>query len=333
MNMNRPLPSGVPVIPQASDFARQLGPRGFARESWPVSERLYARLDQQDVAEVERRVAETQKLGGANLADADPTSRRFLVLSYGIWLDVPAVSEKTALPRRQPPADVHAMARGPEAAAGGLYEADFVVEALASAGINVEAIESGLDFGCSSGRVVRVLAAAYPGVSWRGCDPNQAAIAWAQQNLAGIEFFVSRQHPPLPLDDGSIDLAYAISVWSHFAPELGLRWFDEMHRLIRPGGHLVCTTHGLQSVAFHTTSGFRSPDQALEITRSLYASGSWYAPEFGSAGDWGIADPEWGTSFLSPEWVLTKLCPFWRVLEFAPGRNAANQDIYVLERV
>ena len=64
-----------------------------------------------------------------------------------------------------------------------------------------------------------------------------------------IEFFVNDNAPPLPLADGSLDLVYAISIWSHFAPELGLRWFEEMHRLIRPGGHLVCTTHGLTSVA------------------------------------------------------------------------------------
>jgi len=31
--------------------------------------------------------------------------------------------------------------------------------------------------------------------------------------------------------------------------------------------------------------------------------------------------------------MLTQLCPRWRVLEFAPGRNQDNQDVYVLQRV
>ncbi|HET6870740.1 MAG TPA: class I SAM-dependent methyltransferase [Solirubrobacteraceae bacterium] len=323
---------GARATPPSWDFSRELGPKEFASERGAVTERLYARLDPADIAEVERRTAEAPELSGANLGDADPASFRFLVLSYGIWLDVPGVAEKTGLVRGQPPAEVHAMTRGPDAAAGGLYEADLLVEALASAGLDIEVIESGLDFGCSSGRVVRTLAAAYPSVSWRGCDPNEPAITWAQQNLPGIGFFVSPQHPPLPLSEGSLDLVYAVSVWSHFAPGLGLRWFEEMHRLIRPGGHLVFTTHGLQSIAVHSAAGFRSPDKALEITHSLYASGAWYAPEFGAAGDWGVADPEWGTSFLSPEWVLTKLCPSWRVLEFAPGRNQGFQDVYVLQR-
>ncbi len=45
-----------------------------------------------------------------------------------------------------------------------------------------------------------------------------------------------------------------------------------------------------------------------------------------------MINPDWGTAFLSPEWLLTHLCPRWRVLEFAPGRNQDNQDVYVLQR-
>jgi SAM-dependent methyltransferase len=200
--------------------------------------------------------------------------------------------------------------------------------------VNVEmaGVSTALDFGCSSGRVVRVLAAAYPDTRWHGCDPNGPAIAWASENLPGIEFFVNDNAPPLPLDDGSLDMAYAISIWSHFAPELGLRWFEEMHRLIRPGGHLVCTTHGLTSVA-HSAAHGRSEEQVEEILDSLYRRGWWYAPEFGEEGDWGVVNPDWGTAFVSPEWMLTHLCPRWRVLELAPGRNQENQDVYVLQRV
>jgi hypothetical protein len=106
-----------------------------------------------------------------------------------------------------------------------------------------------------------------------------------------------------------------------------------MHRLIRPGGHLVCTTHGFTSVALYAQLSLRTPQQSDEIIGALYRQGSWYAPEFGEEGDWGVVNPDWGTAFLSPEWMLTQLCPRWRVLEFAPGRNQDNQDVYVLERV
>jgi SAM-dependent methyltransferase len=227
---------------------------------------------------------------------------------------------------------VHAMARGPLAAAGGLYEADMVAAALASVGVGIESAAAGLDFGCSSGRLVRVLSAAYPEVQWHGCDPNGPAIEWARSAYPRVKLFLSSNAPPLQLPDGSLDLACAISIWSHFAPALGVRWFEEMHRVIRPGGHLVCTTHGLTSVDFYVKNTLRTPAQSDEIVGGLYSRGWWYAQEFGADGDWGVINPDWGTAFISPEWLLAQLCPRWRVLEFAPGRNQDNQDVYVLQR-
>jgi SAM-dependent methyltransferase len=310
---------------------RELQPGYLAVDEGTVSTLLYERLDPSVVAEVEARA--TEAFGLAAPDEIDPTARKHLVLSYGIWLGIRGVAENTSLPEAQPPEDIHAMARGPLAAAGGLYDADMVVDSLRSVGLSMEDVNTALDFGCSSGRVLRVLAAAYPHLRWHGCDPNEPAIGWARENLDGIEFFVNDQQPPLQLDEHSLDLAYAISVWSHFGAELGLRWFDEMHRVIRPGGHLVFSAHGVQSVAFYAAGGFRSPEQTLEIARALYSRGWWYAPEFGEQGDWGVLNSAWGTSFLSAEWLLTNLCPRWRVLEFAAGRNQGNQDVYVLERV
>jgi SAM-dependent methyltransferase len=328
------LPPPVSQPRSAACFARDVTPGGFAGlDQNLVAKRLYERLDSDDVAEVEQLIAQSPELNAHYVAATDPATRHHMILAFGIWLNVLAISQKSGLPDAQPLEHVHVMARGATAAAGGLYEADLVVDALKSAGIELERMSSALDFGCSSGRVTRVLAAAYPEIRWHGCDPNAPAIAWAEENLPGIEFFVNGDYPPLPLADGSLDLAYAISIWSHFAPELGLSWFEEMRRLLRPGGHLVCTTHGLTSIAHYATHELRTVEQSEEIRDALYRSGHWYAPEFGEQGDWGVVNPDWGTAFLSPEWMLAKLCPDWRVLEFAPGRNQENQDVYVLQRV
>jgi SAM-dependent methyltransferase len=315
------------------DPAREVVPGALAVERQPVTRLLYERLDDADVAEVERLMAESLASQEVGPEATDPAARPHFVLSYGMWFGVPSVAEKTGLPAALPPEEIHAMARGPGAAAGGLYEADLVVDALASAGTSIDDIGQVLDFGCSSGRVVRVLAAAYHGIRWSACDPNGPAVAWASQNLPGIEFYVNAHEPPLPVEECALDAAYAISIWSHFAPGLGLRWFEEMRRAIRPGGQLVFTAHGLQSAAFFASHGFKPPEHVDEIVRALYSRGWWYAPEFGDEGDWGVVNREWGMMFLSPEWILTSLCPRWRVLEFAPGRNQGNQDVYVLERV
>jgi SAM-dependent methyltransferase len=328
-------PPETPEPPPADPtrFQRELTPGRLGAERGLATGLLYGRLGDTDIAAVEQLIRDTPGAWEHYAKASDDAAKRHVLLAFGVWLQAQELIEKTGLTGGQPPEDVHVMARGPLSAAGGLYEADIVVDALASAGVEMGEVHAGLDFGCSSGRVVRVLRAAYPDARWHGCDPNEPAIAWAGENLPGIEFFANGDAPPLPLADGSLDLAYAISIWSHFAPELGLRWFEEMHRLIRPGGHLVCTTHGLTSVDYYSLRGLRQPEQSQEILDALYRQGWWYAPEFGEEGDWGVVNPDWGTAFLTPEWLVTQLCPRWRVLEFAPGRNQDNQDVYVLERV
>jgi len=321
------------AAPQPLRFERELTSARAAIEDDPVARLLFARLSDHDVWEIEIRVSEDPGLADYRLTENDAAVRRFLTLNLGLWLNAPGISEKTGLLALQPPEDVHVMARGPLGAASGLYEADIIASAIASTGADIASMTRALDFGCSSGRVLRVLVAAYPHIDWHGCDPNGEAIRWASEHIPGASFSVNEQEPGLPFADCTLDLAYAISIWSHFAPALGLRWFDEMHRILQPGGLLVCSTHGLSSIAHYATKRLRSQEQSLEIEHALYRSGYWYAPEFGEDGDWGVVNPDWGTAFLSPEWVLAQLCPRWRVLEFAPGRVHENQDVYVLQRV
>jgi SAM-dependent methyltransferase len=224
------------------------------------------------------------------------------------------------------------MGRGSAAAGGSMYYADLVADALRQAGLDPAKTSSALDFGCSSGRVVRVLAAAFPDTEWHGCDPIAPAIEWAQANLAGIEFAVSPERPPLPYEDGQFDFVFAISIWSHFAEAAGLAWLEEMRRIVRPGGVLVMTTHGYQSIRHDEERGLRGAGQLAEVSTALYERGFWFKNEFGAAGDHGVTDPEWGTAFMTSEWLLARATPRWHLAAFAPGRVEDNQDLYVLER-
>jgi SAM-dependent methyltransferase len=316
----------------AESFARTVPPGRFAVESDTASVALIERLSAAEIAEVERKIDAHVELAPTYRGTRDATVARHVLLAYGTWLGDPTLLERTALTAVQPPPAIHAMAHGPLAAAGGLYEADMIANALASAGVAAGSLHDALDFGCSSGRVLRVLAAAFPDVHWLGCDPNAEAIAWAQATFPQLECFVSANEPPLPLSDAALDLVYAISIWSHFAPELGRRWFEEMRRVIRPGGHLVFTTHGWTSLASAAELGHRPLEECEEIQGALYRDGYWFLDPFGEAGDWGVVNPQWGSAFLTPEFVLGQLCPHWRVVEFVPGRNQENQDVYVLAR-
>jgi cyclopropane fatty-acyl-phospholipid synthase-like methyltransferase len=138
-----------------------------------------------------------------------------------------------------------------------------------------------LDFGCSSGHVVRVLAAAYPEVEWYSCDPIASAVEWASEHVGWVEFTASPIDPPLDYPPGFFDALYAISIWSHFAEGAALRWLEEVRRLIRAGGHLVLTSHGLHTIRFYEWLDAYPRAKLQEMSEALKRSGYWYEAVFG----------------------------------------------------
>jgi GT2 family glycosyltransferase/SAM-dependent methyltransferase len=327
--------------------ARRLSAGTLQAERGRVTDLLYDRLGN-NVGGLERRIQsdlttvlvhepgslepETTTVGSLWRRADEGLERKRLTLALGVHYRDPEVLARTGLIAAMPPQEIHQLGAGPIAAGGSVYHADLVVDGLASADVEITPGMRILDFGSSSGRVVRVLASAYPGLEWHACDPNTAAIDWAVQNIPGVAFSSSPLRPPLFYPDASFDAVYAISIWSHFAEDAALAWLDEMHRIIRPGGHLVLTTHGFHTVAFYTREGVYPEQRLQEITDALYGSGYWFEPVFGREGDAGVVDSGWGMSFLTPEWLLTWALPHWRVVEFAAGGNEGNQDVFVLER-
>ncbi|MFY9487733.1 MAG: methyltransferase domain-containing protein [Solirubrobacterales bacterium] len=326
---------------------RSVTPQDLGVERGTATQRLHAKISPDTLAEIARHAAADETLvdfpvpPGApprkirmtqEWEDASGLERKRLDLRLGAHYAIPAFLEETGITTALPPEHIHAMTHSPLAAGGDFYHADLVADALVTAGSPLAAGDNGLDFGCSSARVTRALAASYPEVNWHGCDPNGPAIGWASENLPGIDFHTSGNEPPLPYPDDHFAVAFGISIWSHYAEALALRWYDEIWRVLRPGGHLISTTHGPQSVAFYGEIGLRTAQQLSEIKDSLYGSGYWYAPEFGDKGDWGVVNSEWGTSFVTAEWMLDKLCPKWQIVEYATARNENNQDVYVLRK-
>ena len=96
--------------------------------------------------------------------DAAPADRRRLLLSLGVHNGVAGVLERTGLTRRCRRRACTRCPHGPFAAGGSPYYADLVAHHFEAAGAPIEAGQRCLDFGGSSGRVVRVLKAALPDV-------------------------------------------------------------------------------------------------------------------------------------------------------------------------
>jgi SAM-dependent methyltransferase len=101
-----------------------------------------------------------------------------------------------------------------------------------------------LDFGCGAGRVLRHFAPEAETAEFWGCDIDRRSIAWMNENMAPpFHPFACEEEPGLPQDDGTFDLIYAISVYTHLTDNWA-GWLLEHHRVLADGGLLLSTFLG-----------------------------------------------------------------------------------------
>jgi len=237
---------------------------------------------------------------------------------------------RTQLCKKIPPKDIHMMQRADTWFVGDFYSSNMVVESLAQAKIKLTAGSNYLDFGCSSGSLVRALAAYSLSSNWYGVDPVGESTRWASENLPLGTFSQSPQNPPLTFEDNFFNGITAISIWSHFSEKPALNWFAEMARLIVPGGWLFFTTHGLQTLRWGKAK--TNPETHERIRRGLRQNGYHFENVFDGSKHYGLETQDWGNSYLSPQWLMNNLSDNWDMVFFQEGRNQANQDCYVLKR-
>jgi SAM-dependent methyltransferase len=129
--------------------------------------------------------------------------------------------------------------------AWGSYDANLILEEIQRAGLHNKDLKI-LDFGCSSGRVMRHFGSQIEDNNWRvyGCDIQATAIeSMRADNWSdGFEFFTSTTIPHLPFEDNSLDVIYSFSVFTH-TKYLWDAWLLELKRVLKPNGLMLHTVH------------------------------------------------------------------------------------------
>ncbi len=173
-----------------------------------------------------------------------------------------------------------------------------------------------LDLGCGTARITRHLLDC--GWTVHGCDIDADAIRWADQAIPGASFVVNRDQPPLPFPDHHFDALVAVSVFTHFDRAQQGLWFEEIGRILRPGGHALISTMGPRLLEhFHQLA-------TAENVATLAREGFLFqktGPAFNQAG-----------AFHGPEILVTLAAPHFELLRLEPQGLAGFQDLAVLRR-
>lgn len=126
-----------------------------------------------------------------------------------------------------------------------LKTGEATAKALAShasaAGLPLSGAKRILDFGCGAGRVIRHLPR-MTGAELFGVDYNDSLLNWCAANLPG-GYVRNGLTPPLDFADGSFDILYALSVFTHLREATQRDWLKEYARVIRPGGLALLSFH------------------------------------------------------------------------------------------
>src|SRR4051794_17031812 len=143
-------------------------------------------------------------------------------------------------------------------------------------GTEPELYESILDFGCGCGRVARMLLQqSEPPQRYVGVDIHAGMIAWDNEHLAPLhprfsfrhhDVFAAGLNPgpdkpltrPLPVEDESVTMAVAISVFTHLLEEQAVHYLHEIRRTLRPDGIVIATFFLFEKDGFPMMQDFQN---------------------------------------------------------------------------
>lgn len=169
---------------------------------------------------------------------------------------------------------------------------------------------------------MRWLQGMLPGTAFFGSDIDAEAIGWAREHLTQVgSFSVNSFEPPLGFPSGSFDLVYSISLFTHLDEALQDRWLAEIGRVLKPGGYLIATVHGLPTFSScyeHELHELTERGFAFRVDRRgwLKLDG---LPDF------------YQTTFHTKDYVTRRWSKFFEIVDHLEGGLGGHQDVVVLK--
>jgi SAM-dependent methyltransferase len=153
-----------------------------------------------------------------------------------------------------------------------------------------------------------------------GTDIDADAIRWCRDHVPYAEVAVNDADPPLPYTDGAFDLVFGHSVFTHLNAQRQDAWLSELHRVTRPRGLLVLSTHGEVALRDDVWGIHgRLEDEGIVFIDDVFG------PEY-PAPDW------YQRTYHAPWYVFEHWGRWFEIRAYVPGGALGVQDHILLER-
>lgn len=205
------------------------------------------------------------------------------------------------------------------------------IEAVLSViGREMGSYETILDFGAGCGRIMLWLEKLAASSSLHGVDIDKRAIEYSQRTFPYATFKVNQPLPPLDYPDATFDLVYNHSVFTHIDEQYQDAWLAELHRVTKPGGHLVLSIHGEEALRQFEVNSGQSEGGPGAVRQELAEHGICFIKEDSWVG--GPFPDFYHSTFHAPWYIFEHWGAVFDVRAFVARGSLDFQDFVLLER-
>jgi SAM-dependent methyltransferase len=214
----------------------------------------------------------------------------------------------------------------------------------AQLGVPINAGTRILDFGCGWGRIARFFFKDVEGHNIFGVDVDPSMISFCASEMTCGRYATVHPEPPMEfLENNSLDVIFAYSVFSHLSEDVARQWIGEFARVLKPKGLLLATTQGRSFLDFCESlhdkqgelehawwKGLARSFLPMEKAKEDYDSGKFL---FSPTGGGSYREKSfYGEAIISRQYVEREYARFLTLRDFVDDRGKLPQALFVMQK-